>query len=299
MKRNIIQTITVAVSIIAMVACGGPKVIPDETLGNIFRDIYMVNAYAPSVPTLKYDSVDVYLPVLQKYGYDTDDFVNTLASFSKRKSARLSSIVDDAIAKLTRTSDSLTRKVAALDFIDSVAFARAASIVYRDSLIEIRGKADSAAMKVKIPASEGRYQIAYNYRLDSLDKNSYLYNRHYVRDSMNRSVANNSVRLLASVEKKPYNASLNSPAGADSLELTFGNYPSDSKRMHLTIDSLVIEHFPPHEVALELLMDSLNYNLLINDKEIYEYYNLPAQDSCALHILARETPPQPDTLAVE
>ncbi len=299
MKRNRIRAVTVVMALLFWAAgCGGPKTIPDDTLGDIFRDIYMVNAYTPEVPRINYDSVDIYLPVLRKYGYDTDDFLNTLAGFSKRKSARLSSVVDDAIVKLTKSADSLTHKVAVLDYIDSVAYAAAKTVVYRDSLIEIRGKADSAAMKLKIPVSEGRYGITYYYLLDSLDQNRNLNNRHYIRDSMGRSLTNSSERLRPG-KRTLYSSTLDSPGRADSLELTFGNYPPSPKRMHLTIDSLVIEYYPPREEALErLLRSQIDFTVRINGRALHEYYDLPA-DSGTLHIRPPEAIPEPDTLAVE
>lgn len=298
MRRNIIRSVAVLAAFLLPLACGGPKTIPDDTLGDIFRDIYMINAYTPEVPRLDYDSVDIYLPVLQKYGYDTDDFINTLADFSKRKSAKLSSIVDDAIKKLDRSADSLSRKVNTLNYIDSVAWAAAKTEVYRDSLIEIRGKADSAAMMLKLPADEGRYGITYYYTLDSLDENRNLNNRHYIRDSMNRSLATSTLRLRPG-ERTLYTTTLESPAQADSLELIFGNYPADPKRMHLTIDSLVIDHYPTREVALErMLRTYIDFTIRINGRDINEYYDIPA-DSGTLHIRPPEALPQPDTLAVE
>ncbi len=298
MKRKIRYVIAAAVALFMVVGCGGAKTIPDDELGDIFRDIYMVNAYTAQAPTIVYDSVDIYLPVLQKYGYDTDDFLYTLAGFSKRKSAKLSTVVDNAIAKLTKSADSLARRVAILDRIDSIAYAMSKSVVYRDSLITIRGKADSAAMKLKLPASEGRYGITYYYTLDTLDQNRSLNNRHHIRDSIGRSISNNSVRLRPS-DRTLYSSTLESPAGADSLELTFGNYPYDPKRMHLTIDSLVIEYFPTRDEALERLFRSnIDFTVRVNGKDINEYYDLKA-DSSTLHIRPPEAIPEPDTLAVE
>jgi hypothetical protein len=278
--------------------CGGPKTIPDDALGDIFRDIYMVNAYTPQASRIDYDSVDIYLPILQKYGYDTDDFLNTLAGFSKRKSAKISGIVDNAIAKLNRSADSLSRKVATLDYIDSIAWAETKTEVYRDSLITIRGKADSAAMELKLPASEGRYGITYYYTLDSLDGNRNLANRHYIRDSLGRILSNNLVRLRPS-GRTLFSEILDSPEYADSLELTFGNYPPNPKRMHLTIDSLVIEYYPPREEVLEKILRSyIDPSTIVKGSEYYERHYFQA-DSSTLHILPPEAAPEPDTLAVE
>ncbi len=293
------RTVIAIAAILAMSACGGPKTIPDNTLGNIFRDIYMVDAFTSQVNNIDYDSVDIYLPVLQKYGYDNEDFLHTLASFSKRKSARLSAIVDDAYNKLSASADSLGRKVNILDYIDSIAFAESKTVVYRDSLIQIRSKADSAAMKLKIPASEGRYTLTYYYLLDSLYGNRNLYNRHYIRNANGRNIASGSVRLTPSVLKKFYTTTLNSPEGADSLEMNFGGYPPNPKRMHLTIDSLVIEYYPTREVALEKLFRSyIDYSPVIAGKKYHEYKDLQT-DSSTLHIRPPEAVPEPDTLTLE
>ena len=75
------------------VGCSKSKIIPDRELENITREMFLVNAYAKA-QRVDTDSLDIYTPILNKYGYTQEDFFNTLANFQKRKSARLSDVVE-------------------------------------------------------------------------------------------------------------------------------------------------------------------------------------------------------------
>lgn len=284
--------------LLGLSSCNRQKTIPDDTLSDIFRDMYLSNAFANQAGSINYDSINIYEPILNGYGYDSRDFIHTVSSFTKRKSARLSDIVDDAIEKLDAMNAVLTRRVQILDKVDSIAYSMSKETVYADSLIQIRRLADSAKMTVTIPAEPGRYDIAYYYRQDSLDTNRPLTNRHSIKDGSGNSIGGNSARLRHK-ERTLYTGNLEAPTGTRELILTFGNYPASARApIILDIDSLTVVHYPPKEVALEKMLRShLDYPLIINGRPYYEYYNLPA-DSSTLHILPPLAPQEPDSLAV-
>ena len=52
--------------------CQGRKEIDDKTLAMIFRDAYITNAYL-GVNYLNIDSIQIYEPILGKYGYTAED----------------------------------------------------------------------------------------------------------------------------------------------------------------------------------------------------------------------------------
>ena len=292
--------VAAAVCAMALGGCAGKKTIPDDTLSDIFRDIYIANAYADkNAPRLKYDSINIYEPIMNSYGYTSQDFMHTIGNFSKRKSARIADIVEDAIVKLEAMDASLAYQVNVLDRIDSTAFARTKKVVLTDSLIQIRSLADSTKGELVIsPVHRGNYDIFFYYRQDSTDTNS-TQNRFFFRDSLggNLPATYNYVRRG---KRQEYSAKLETPRYAKELVLRFGYYGADAKKpIHLDIDSLSVTHYLPKEAALhELLRTYIDYTLIIDGRPYYEYYDLPA-DSSTLHILPPLAPEEPDTVAVE
>lgn len=304
--KRIISALLVVAVCAALPACRGYKQIPEEELSDIFRDMYMVNAYIDRQPLSLYgsamnlDSIDVYAPVLEKYGYNTKDFTKTIAEATKRKSFRLTDVVESALKKLEAEYNAVSEKVRVLEFIDSLAYANSGVVIYQDSLIKIRNKANLSRAKVTIPLEQGggKFDVTYYYELDSLDQNSGLQNKHYLLtpDSIKKSISSVSLRQKGRVK---YSTTMMGADDANALELTFGNYPDKPKNIHLTIDSLVVVRMLPLEEAKEaLLRKYIDYRLVVDGKEYNEYIN-PKADSCALHILPPGIDPKCDSLAVK
>ena len=90
-----------AAFVLLLSACARHKIIPDDTLAQIFHDAFLTNAYIGS-EGVKTDSLRIYEPIFARYGYTTDDVHYTIGNFSKRKSARLGDVVERAIEMLKR-----------------------------------------------------------------------------------------------------------------------------------------------------------------------------------------------------
>lgn len=304
--KRILSVVLVVAVCAALSACRGYKQIPEDELSDIFKDMYLVNSYIDARPLDLYgrstsmDSIDVYAPVLEKYGYKTKDFTNTIAEATRRKSFRLTDIVQSAMSKLEAEYNAVAEQVRILEFIDSTAYAVSGVVIYQDSLIKIRNKANLSKSKVTIPLErgDGKFEITYYYELDSLDQNNGLQNKHYLlaSDSIKKSTTTVSLRRKGRVK---YNTTMMGVDDANELELTFGNYPDKPKNIHLTIDSLVVVRMLPLEEAKEaLLRKYIDYRLVVDGKEYNEYIN-PKADSCALHILPPRIDPKCDSLAVK
>ena len=168
MKALVYRLCAVLACVAALFAsCRGYKQIPEETLADIFKDMYVLNAYMErNNMNLRFDSVDIYGPLIGKYGYTAEDFRQTITDATKRKSFRLTDIVEAAIAKLEAEQAAVTERVRVLDLIDSMAYAVSRREVFRDSLITIRSLADSAALTLRVPLEEGagKVDITYSYR---------------------------------------------------------------------------------------------------------------------------------------
>lgn len=270
------------------VACGGPKVIPEDTLSDVLLDIFLVNAYSGNLSGMNYDSIDIYEPILNDYGYTSRDFTHTLANFTKRKSARLSQVIDASNDKLDKMLASLNRQIEKEDYIDSLAWALTMKTVYTDSLIQVRKMADTARLRIRIPVEEGIYKISYNYLQDTTDKNNGLQNRHSIIDRRGRQQENTTQRIVRGREIKDYQTKLTVGAEADSLELLLGGYRESHKETpHYTVDSLYVVWMPPKEQARrEYLKQFIDTRVFIDSVEItdiiYGYY---LRDTAAVETL--------------
>lgn len=152
-----------------VLACSRPKIIPDETLAEIFRDAYLTNAYI-NKRGLSVDSLDMYSPIFERYGYTAEDVRTTINNFSKRKSARLSDVVDVAADMLEAESARLGKEVAVLDSVNNIAMRRFTRTLYRDSTLHITNLRDTSQYNIVIDnIHPGEFRINMDYRVDTTD----------------------------------------------------------------------------------------------------------------------------------
>ncbi len=168
MKRVIL--IVLAALAVVSTGCRRYKVIPDRTLGEIFHDAMLTNAYIDN-HGVNFDSLNIYEPVFARYGYTTADVQYTLDEFSRRKSAHLSDVAEYMILMFDREAAELERQVAVLDTIDNVARRRSMRIVLHDTMVRASRAADTTLLRFVVDdVREGEYEVSATYRLDSLDK---------------------------------------------------------------------------------------------------------------------------------
>lgn len=168
MKRVI--TILLVALAVAATGCRRYKVIPDRTLGEIFHDAMLTNAYVDN-QGVNIDSLNIYEPIFARYGYTTADVQYTLEEFSRRKSAHLSDVAEYMILLFDREAAELNRQVAILDTIDNVAKRRAKRTVLRDTMVRATKMADTARLRFVVDdVRKGEYFVTARYEVDSLDK---------------------------------------------------------------------------------------------------------------------------------
>ena len=66
-------------------ACQGPRVIPKDTLEDIYLDMFLADQVVreENIPRPQMDTMLLYEAVFQKYGYDTDDYLNSVRFYLK------------------------------------------------------------------------------------------------------------------------------------------------------------------------------------------------------------------------
>uniref|UniRef100_UPI0040560186 DUF4296 domain-containing protein n=1 Tax=Alistipes sp. TaxID=1872444 RepID=UPI0040560186 len=237
-----------------MGACRSHKIIPDDELALIFHDAFLANSYLER-GNPKRDSLLLYEPIFAHYGYTTEDVRYTIGNFSKRKSARLGDVVEQAISLLEKEGERLDKIVADLDTVNNVARRKTERLYHRDTLIKAHRLKDTVRLRIvldSIPA--GDYRIESRYLIDSLDENF----GHRMQCWFERS--NESRMALQSISlKRGSEQHLSRTITADSSvrRLVIDFWPSvrnvKRKRPHITLQELTITRILPAEEAIDSL----------------------------------------------
>lgn len=266
MKYAIRNILSLLLGALLMAGCSKTKIIPDKDLERITREMFLVNAYA-TAQRIDTDSMDIYTPILQRYGYTQEDLFNTFANFQKRKSARLSDVIEASIASLEGLSSGYERKVRNLRYIDSLAKAACKEEILFVEQVKVTRMKDTARLRYSLPVRDyGEYEVSYTYYIDSLDKNNRLQSSQEIYDSKggrNHLVRNNLVRE----KRTTYTTTLTPKEGSVRYELLLADYARREDEPNITFDSLRIVYFPPTEVALRRMDSTLRFRpqLYFND----------------------------------
>ena len=238
-------------------SCNEHTVIPDDVLADIFHDAFLTNAYIDK-EGISTDSLKVYEPIFKRYGYTAEDVRYTIGNFSRRKSARLGTVVEQAISRLEEENRVYARQVVILDTIRDVAIRSYTRVVYEDTLIQARKRADSTRLRVVIEPviHKGAYQITYKATCeDDLEK----YPRRaefYFEDEEGVRSGNALLSLRPSFNASRTLVSHNQNNVRLVLEL--GNYKEKvrPRRQSLDIRNLKVVYKPAESVAVDSLYHS-------------------------------------------
>ena len=71
--------------LLVAVACRGPRVIPKDTLTDIYTDMFLADQMVrdADIPRAQMDTMLLYEAVFEKYGYDTEDYLYSLRFYLK------------------------------------------------------------------------------------------------------------------------------------------------------------------------------------------------------------------------
>lgn len=283
LKKYLLAALSAA---FALTACG-PRTIPDEQLALIIRDVFLVNAYQEQAGLdINLDSVDIYEPILDRYGYTNDDFRRSLNQMALKKSSRLSELIDQATADIAAENDLYQGRDRLRARIDSTLEARYLDTVFWRPAppIVVGRKADIDSLLLELAAREGTYRLNFGYLIDSADANGYVPSRFYLRDSTGRNVGSRSSALTRH-RRSTYRTEITSPRGADSLLIRLADYTSAPQRPDIAVDSILLVYSAPIEVNRDRYVHEM---LGFDAGESYLPYDIPlwpAPDSGALHVL--------------
>ena len=246
----------IAVSLMAILAvgCKGPKEIPDEDLVKIFHDCFLANAYYNEEGDGA-DSLNIYEPIFERYGYTTADIRHTVKTFSQRKSAMLSDLVTAASELLEEEYRAEQYKVVILDTIDRVAQRTLTRIVYSDTLIRVNTLRDTSKLRIRIDdIVPGDYTIRFEYLIDSLDENrNSRAEIHTLLSDSTESLRQTTMLSRRRDSKYTRKISLDSIHKVLCLDMYYHPKNEESKLPDITIRNLEVERVLPVETSVDSL----------------------------------------------
>lgn len=233
-------------------ACVRHKIISDEELAHIFHDAFLTNAYV-STERLSLDSLNIYEPIFARYGYTTEDVQYTIGNFSKRKSARLGDVVEEAIRMLEEEGLRYEHEVAVLDTIDNVARRTFTRTVLADSLVRVRSLRDTARLHIRLDSLlPGEYNLTVNYLVDSLDRNPGLRGSAWLIRTDGSRTGSYTFTMRRNKEER-FTRRYTADSTTRELHLNLFLPREGAKRPSVTLRDLEIRHTPPTHQAVESL----------------------------------------------
>ena len=233
-------------------ACVRHKIISDEELAHIFHDAFLTNAYV-STERLSLDSLNIYEPIFARYGYTTEDVQYTIGNFSKRKSARLGDVVEEAIRMLEEEGLRYEHEVAVLDTIDNVARRTFTRTVLADSLVRVRSLRDTARLHIRLDSLlPGEYNLTVNYLVDSLDRNPGLRGSAWLIRTDGSRTSSYTFTMRRNKEER-FTRRYTADSTTRELHLNLFLPREGAKRPSVTLRDLELRYTPPTRQAVESL----------------------------------------------
>ena len=103
-----------------MAACQGPRVIPKDTLTDIYTDMFIADQMVreENIPRPQMDTMLLYEAVFEKYGYDTDDYLNSVRFYLKDPE-RFAKVFENVAKRLQGEVDALDKIVRHQEWVAS------------------------------------------------------------------------------------------------------------------------------------------------------------------------------------
>ncbi len=250
--KHPIRILFVGLCVLLAAACSRHKIISDRELARIFHDAFLTNAYIGS-QNLRIDSLKIYEPIFARHGYTTEDVQYTIGNFSKRKSARLGDVVEQAIDLLESEGSYFDREVTILDTIDNVARRTMRRTVLADSLIRVRSLRDTARLSFRLDVQPGEYTVSLRYIVDSLDQNERGLRSSMWLDRHDGTRTNPTTNYLRRTGEGSLDQKFKTDSTHKQLRISLLNFLEKPRTPSITITNFKVEYTPPLEKAVDSL----------------------------------------------
>lgn len=262
--KHILSVVIGTLSLLGIVGCDGPKVIPDRDLINIFHDAYVANAYIVESKVAS-DSLYIYEPIFNKYGYTMEDLQYTIANFTQRKSAMLSTIMSEVSRRLDEESRLESRNIVILDTIDNIAKRLYTRTIYSDSLIQVKRLKDTTKLFITIEdIVPAEYGISFTYLIDTLDENRNSRVEAYALTHDSVQTMRHTMMLSRYREAK-YTRKFTTDTAHRKIVVNMFYHPptEESKLPDITIRDFKVVRTLPSDISVDsLYLDQLNISII-------------------------------------
>lgn len=262
-----IKRATIAILSLIVVACSGPKVIPDNILVKIFHDAFVANAYITEA-NINSDSLYIYEPIFERYGYTMSDLQHTLTTINERKSSRISDIMQSVSEKLESEYKDEQRKIIVLDTIDNFAKRAYTRTVYSDSLIRVNKLRDTSKLRIHLKdLVEGEYTVSFEYYIDTLDENRNSRVEAYLVTGDSSQVLRHTM-MLTRYRKGVYTRKFTADSMHKELVVNMYYHPrnEESKLPDIAVHNFKIVRVLPTEISVDsLYKEQLNLSIFNHD----------------------------------
>ena len=244
MKLRYLIVIMVLVTIFG---CNKPRRIPDRYLKDIFIELFLTNSYVKT-NYMMIDSLDIYTPVLSKYGYRYEDISHTFDYFSRRKSSRLTDILRAAMEEVGDRYERYNHAINMRDSIYNMLRRRSTNIVIEADSIIVASFRDTTKLRFEIDSEPGIYMINFlsTFYLDHDSRSSST--NIWSEDSTGKQNLLKNFWRYSTDSRVEYEVEV--PEESRRLIISLGGMREGDLRPHLRVDSLRISHFPTKERAL-------------------------------------------------
>lgn len=237
---------------LAVAACARHRIIPDEKLAMIFHDAFLVNAYLSTV-SITGDSLNVYEPIFDRYGYSVEDVQYTIASFSRRKSARLGDVVNRAADLLEQQGGVYDLQVAILDTVNSVARQRFTRTLRSDTLLHVERLRDTGLLRIRIAeVRPGDYTVAYRYRIDTSDRNRNVRTGVWFERADSSRMANYTMLMRRGTDEQ-FSRTLTADSSSRTLVVDIYRFRDKPLKPRIDVRDLRITYTPATALAVDSL----------------------------------------------
>ena len=245
--------------------CARHRIIPDDELALIFHDAFLTNAYL-NTENVRPDSLRLYEPIFAHYGYTTEDVHYTIGNFSKRKSARLGDVVEEAIDLLEAEGIGLIVLAGFLRILSADFTRRWAGRIINIHPSLIPSFCGAGFYGLRIDVEPGSYEVSLKYRIDSLDRNPRGLRSSMWLERRDSTRSNAYTTTLRRNREESFSRRFTADSTHRRLHihlLTFGEAP---QRPSITVRDLKVEFTPPTRDAVELLYEKqLNIRIFADE----------------------------------
>ncbi len=267
MKRLFSILLLLAFVLSSFGSCAKRTTIPDEELALIFKDAFLANAYVLDAK-IEFDTLQVYQPIFDKYGYSAEDVAYTVGSFSKRKSARLSDVVERAIKLLEGGATAYKLESTILDSIDAIATRAASRRIYYEPLVEYYSLQDTTKLKIVFDSlAPGKYHLSFEYQVDSLDNNRSSYRAmSWVQPEGSTKRMGSSTTHLRKNSSQKFNRTMTFDTLTHNLHFVLAESFEVKRTPHVTFTDVSVVYTPEAEEAVEQYYNNkLNIKIFADD----------------------------------